>query len=207
MIRNKLNDPRDKTRNVYRVDEFIWAGEYPGFRGPVISGVSQVANGSTHMPLLGDLVVSPLTKVQLFIDLTREDESWNSYKRGEGRGRTGLFAYDSVLPKGVLYMRYPIRDVSVPTVDFMYSILDQLLNAYEQGIRTYVHCRGGIGRTGTVIGCYLAEKNGYHGAIALNEMAALRTGCRTRFSPETGEQVDFVRSWRSPHRSYERKGK
>jgi protein-tyrosine phosphatase len=57
----------------------------------------------------------------------------------------------------------------------------------------YVHCRGGIGRTGTVIGCWLA-RNGLTGQAALDRIAELRAGTPDGYtqSPETAAQRAFV---------------
>ena len=41
--------------------------------------------------------------------------------------------------------------------------------ALAAGRRVYLHCRAGIGRTGTVVGCYLVEQ-GYDGERALREL-------------------------------------
>jgi protein-tyrosine phosphatase len=60
----------------------------------------------------------------------------------------------------------------------------------------YVHCFGGIGRTGTVIGCYLTR----HGMTPHEALKAIERwrrgtpdGCWS--SPETGQQTAFVLSW------------
>jgi protein-tyrosine phosphatase len=70
----------------------------------------------------------------------------------------------------------------------------------EQGETAYVHCYGGIGRTGTVIGCYLV-RHGMSGKEALAEIAHLRqvTPVDWVTSPETRAQRQMVWNW-SPGR-------
>lgn len=62
----------------------------------------------------------------------------------------------------------------------------------------YVHCWGGVGRTGTVVGCYLV-RSGLSGDEALARIRQLRRNEATanRPSPETDEQRNMVRSWRA----------
>ncbi|GAP10309.1 predicted protein-tyrosine phosphatase [Bellilinea caldifistulae] len=93
--------------------------------------------------------------------------------------------------------RMPIRDFSTPGVVEMMAILNQMDEWLNQGKTVYVHCYGGIGRTGTVVGCYLVRK-GLSPRQALQQIAELRRGTpdHWRRSPETDEQVEFVLSWR-----------
>lgn len=60
---------------------------------------------------------------------------------------------------GIAVSRMPIRDLSVPTLTQMRDILDLINQSIVKDMKVYVHCWGGIGRTGTVIGCYLLEIN------------------------------------------------
>jgi protein-tyrosine phosphatase len=66
----------------------------------------------------------------------------------------------------------------------------------EQGRAVYVHCWGGIGRTGTVIGCLLAH-NGNSSDDILATIARLRAGTSkaSRPSPESREQVAAIEAW------------
>jgi ADP-ribosylglycohydrolase len=104
-------------------------------------------------------------------------------------------------PRGpVLYSRRPIRDHSVPRDRLqMVEILDEIDEALAQGRRVYVHCRAGIGRTGTVAGCWLARRLG-DGSAALDLLGERwRAAGRTvvwPHTPETDEQAEYVRRWR-----------
>jgi protein tyrosine phosphatase len=95
--------------------------------------------------------------------------------------------------------RYPIRDLNVPSEKEMIQILDRIDLAVSQSQTVYVHCWGGVGRTGTVVGCYLMR----HGlAIAddvLERIAELRSdeAAAWRRSPETDGQRRMVQSWLS----------
>jgi protein-tyrosine phosphatase len=127
--------------------------------------------------------------VRTFIDLTEEGE---------------LEPYDDWLAKeakaagvSVAYHRHPIRDMDVPTSDGMRTILDLVDAAIEADAPVYIHCWGGIGRTGTVVCCWLVER-GLSGQQALVQIALLREGIRKRLitSPEMPGQQEFVRTWR-----------
>lgn len=91
----------------------------------------------------------------------------------------------------------PIPDMGTPTVAQMREILARIDAAMENGHTVYVHCFGGIGRTGTVIGCALVER-GLEGNAALAEIERLRRSLPKsyRISPETEAQRRMVRMWK-----------
>ncbi|HOJ15021.1 MAG TPA: tyrosine-protein phosphatase, partial [Deltaproteobacteria bacterium] len=63
--------------------------------------------------------------------------------------------------------RFPIRDMGIPSRALMKDILDAIDANIAQGRPAYVHCWGGKGRTGTVVGCYLARHGIATGSAAL----------------------------------------
>ena len=120
--------------NSYRLhDGRLIAGEYPGDRDEKVARAK-----------LGALLDAGVT---VFIDLTERHE---------------LSPYDALVAgmatargTSVTYVRLPIRDISVPkSPGVMREILDTIDSALESGGTVYVHCWGGVGRTGTVVGCH-----------------------------------------------------
>lgn len=118
-------------------------------------------------------------------------------------GEAGFAPYESTLQeeamasgRTVAYLRAPILDFSVPSVAEMRTILSTLTDAIASGKNVYVHCWGGIGRTGTVIGCYLVER-GLTGEQALDTIARLRSHVPSGHwpSPEAEPQVAMVLAW------------
>jgi ADP-ribosyl-[dinitrogen reductase] hydrolase len=80
----------------------------------------------------------------------------------------------------------------------MAGILESLRQALRGPRPVYLHCRAGIGRTGMVAGCYLAEE-GAGGEAALAELNRLWQQCARSAQwpsvPETAAQVEYVRAW------------
>jgi protein-tyrosine phosphatase len=164
--------------NSYKLlDGRLIAGEYPGDQDETLARAK-----------LGALLDAGVTN---FIDLT-EPHELAPYERqvaelAQARGGE------------VKYHRLPIQDVSVPnSATVMREILDQIDAALDDGGVVYVHCWGGIGRTGTVVGCHLV-RSGMTGDEALAEVARLFKHMekypRRRRSPETDEQESYVRAW------------
>jgi protein-tyrosine phosphatase len=98
----------------------------------------------------------------------------------------------------IKFCRLPIKDLTTPTKGQMKHILDVIDSAMEDRI-VYLHCWGGNGRTGTVVGCYLVRHDIVSGQEALEFLQGLRHGLETadRPSPETDEQIDMVRRWKA----------
>lgn len=96
-------------------------------------------------------------------------------------------------------LRHPIVDLNVPSAAAMRRILDAIDKISGAGHVVYVHCWGGRGRTGTVIGCYLARHGIATGQAAVDHLAALTAHWRPEWgpTPETTEQRRFVREWRA----------
>ena len=129
--------------------------------------------------------------VRAFIDLTQEGEldSYDEFLEEESARRN----------IEISYFRFPIPDGRAPDSATMHRILDAIADAHAAERITYVHCWGGIGRTGTVAGCWLIEQ-GYSSDEALALVQSLyekhrRPSVQFPRSPETDDQHKFVRRW------------
>ena len=108
------------------------------------------------------------------------------------------------LGANIAHERHPITDLSVPrSPDEMTAILDAIDGALGAGRTVYLHCWGGVGRTGTVVGCWRVRR-GKTGDEALGQIAEWWQGVakvhRQPRSPETTEQHAYVREWAEPSR-------
>jgi len=121
--------------------------------------------------------------ISVFVDLTEEHE--------------GLRSYTSLIGKAI-HRRFAIRDVAIPdSPETTIQILDTIDRYIHQGEMVYVHCWGGVGRTGVIIGCWLARHD-HGGEAALIRLRKLWTQCpksATHESPETRDQERYIQSW------------
>ena len=120
--------------------------------------------------------------ISAFIDLTEEGE---------------LLSYSHYL-ETASHQRFPIPDVSVPASErSVIETLDAIDRHLDAGRSVYVHCWGGVGRTGVIVGCWLA-RHGLPGETALQRLRKLWASCPKsshRNSPETPEQEDYILNW------------
>ena len=97
------------------------------------------------------------------------------------------------------YHRQAITDRGLPLVDQMVGLLDLIDSALAAGRKVYLHCLGGIGRTGTTVGCWLG-RHGRTGEAAFSRLNALyRTSEQSSYfprSPEMDAQTLFVLDWK-----------
>ncbi len=101
------------------------------------------------------------------------------------------------LGTSVRFERMPIKDTWVPSRTEMIEILDRIDASINDGEPVYLHCWGGRGRTGTVVGCYLARHGIASGRNILKMIQEFRKNTEDHQmpSPETAQQVDMVLSW------------
>ena len=152
----------------------LLAGEYPY---GVLDGTDEDASRSRLQQMLQ-------AGVDCFIDLTEEGE---------------LPDYRRQLPANVDHLRFAIGDMDVPlNVSQTKALLAAIRAALAKERRVYVHCRAGIGRTGLVIGCFLAEEeeSGRKAVALLNRL--WRQSARSQTwpqVPQTAGQTDYIRQW------------
>jgi protein-tyrosine phosphatase len=153
----------------YVVSDRLLAGEYPGS--------SDTASAERRLRAFGE------HGVKTFVDLTHPADA--------------LAPYEHLLPAGGRRLAHPIVDLGTTTVPHMTRILDDVDAALAEGGGVYVHCWGGIGRTGTVVGCWLV-RHGLDGSDPLRAIARLRRGVPDAWaaSPQTEAQREMVTGWK-----------
>lgn len=95
------------------------------------------------------------------------------------------------------YYQASVVDMDIPTVPQMVEILDRIDAALNAGQPVYVHCYAGVGRTGTVVGCWLA-RHGQPGQAALDRLEELRRAGQVDMSmpsPIRQRQIEMVLDW------------
>ena len=159
----------------------LLAGFFPGDKDPLTATAKCSA-------LIG-------SGIRLVINLMEESEpDWHGHPFGP---------YDEtlrncarVLGSQASMLRFPIRDLDVPAASHMSAILDAIDHGLASG-GVYVHCRGGRGRTGTTIGCWLVRHGFASPDHVLASLATLTVHDHASFPriPETSAQRQFIQSW------------
>jgi hypothetical protein len=168
-------------RSYWVVPGKLLAGAYPGDVDPVAAENKVCA------------IVE--AGIRCFVDLTSpEDQNMfsqpvNSYQELLGKIAAGRFK--------IIYRRLPITDLDIPSPSEMVEILDIVDGGILDNIPVYVHCLGGIGRTGTVVGCWLARHGIEQGQPVIDLVRKLRRNeiHASIASPETARQRRFVCEW------------
>ena len=126
--------------------------------------------------------------VGTIVDLTEEHERSHYVDR--------LYFEGNLRCTSIKYRRFAIVDRSVPSKKVMKEILDFIETEITEVRVVYLHCFRGLGRTGTVVGCYLV-RNGVERSRVTSVISNLRKGVAGDFrkSPENHFQMSFINNW------------
>lgn len=161
--------PSKPIENSFKVMDRVFAGEYPRTDNEEESAenIQRFCNfGITH-----------------FIDLTEEGE---------------MPPYSQMLHPMQKHLRFPIRNASVPaSLEEAQKITETIHNIFNEDEmnRVYIHCHGGMGRTGTIVGCLYSEASGRGYDEIMPAIETVFADCplsSTCSIPETDEQRQFI---------------
>ena len=173
-----INSPLHQSYEVSVAGGAVYAGEYPGDK-------------------YGEKATEKLKRmyhfgIRHFIDLTEEGE---------------LCPYNHLLPSDTTYTRFPIPDCGVPkSIESVRRLLLRIEELKKMEGYVYVHCWGGVGRTGTIAACYLFQNEE---EPDLNKTLEVLRGrfsempkSAYRETPETKEQIDFIEQFINSNKAY-----
>lgn len=158
----------------------IYAGEYPGDKD----------DEKCRLKMLGSW-----NRFQHFYDLTEEGE---------------LNPYSQYLKSWQQHHRLPIPDVSIPSnTETVRRLIEEIVDHGRQSEfghgDVYIHCWGGVGRTGTIVACLyayllkdqdLSANEIYESAMRqLNDSFTRCPKSKYRITPETAEQRLFIKKF------------
>jgi hypothetical protein len=111
--------------------------------------------------------------------------------------RDQMLALAKEAGRSLMVNRMPIKDTWTPSRVEMCRILDTMDETIQRGGAVFIHCIGGRGRTGTIVGCYLARHGMAEGRQIITKIEMLRSHLVDGRlpSPETSQQMAFVLSW------------
>jgi protein-tyrosine phosphatase len=156
------------------------------FAGETISSLNLITRNS-KMKQIFDLGITTI------INLTEENEI-----NFQG---AALVSYDKDLiefyeksNKKIELIKFPIQDGNIPDKSDLNRLLEIIRSKIQLNEKIYIHCRGGIGRTGVIIGSILIDlklvsKNDV--LLKINDLKK-KSLLPKRQSPETDKQIKFL---------------
>lgn len=179
LLPNDTNHPP----RMYKITQHLYAGFYPGDLDP-----------NEERKKLSWLLEEGVT---IFINLTEPSEyAPNGQKLKNYSSSLDTLAREREITD-IQVLSFPIRDVSVPDREQMVQILDTIDFHLAAGRKVYIHCLGGRGRTGTVVGCWLVRHGYGEGQQVLKALELRSKAASISYPcPESEEQRSFVRGWR-----------
>ncbi|GAA5991902.1 hypothetical protein JCM10908_002263 [Rhodotorula pacifica] len=166
-----------------KVETGDWNWITPGFvafASPVEAGwngtsLASAAAGGLGSPRRGNTTSGPSGKVsRAFRNVLEEFES----KNVKVVVRLNKKLYDSAhfVTRGIDHVEMYFDDGTNPTLDMCRRFIDLSDKVISEGGAVAVHCKAGLGRTGTLIGAYLIYKHGFTADEAIGFMRLMRPG-------------------------------
>jgi len=145
--------------------------------------------------------------IRCFINFTQKEElQWR-----KEHGEPELTPYEpyardiaKALDQDLIIYNFPIPDYEPPSEKQMNQILEKLRYNENHLIPTYLHCWGGKGRTGTVLGVWLKEERGYSGQEVIDLYNRKKNDTATGPwddpyytgpFPDSNIQYEFILNW------------
>ena len=88
---------------------------------------------------------------------------------------------------GLFSVHIPVVDMAAPAQEQIDQCIAGIEKAIEKKLGVGIHCTGGLGRTGTMIACWLVQHDGLSARDAITRVRRLRPG-----SVETEEQEEAI---------------
>lgn len=165
----------------YRIDENVWAGEYPVWEWEEVARKRQLKRFTDF-------------GINYFLDLTDYGE---------------MPSYREFLANNIDYHRYFIPNGGIPhnvaTLVEEFNRIDEFLHYRKEDGKVYIHCQGGVGRTGTIVVCYYIYFKEMNADDALAEMRkgfAYHGRSAWMSAPENEAQVSFIYEFANTYRQW-----
>lgn len=116
--------------------------------------------------------------------------------------------YGQFLPRNVRRHSFPIPNGGTPKDVAGVAELFRWIRQYSDSnpdMVMYIHCVGGVGRTGMIVACYLIYFQGMGYEDAVSEMRrrfAYHGRSAWMSAPETQSQADFIKDFAETYRQY-----
>ena len=105
----------------------------------------------------------------------------------EGKRCTGKNLGQVYAEKGFQVIHLPIKDFSIPKMEDLQKVVQQIQEVAKKGDNVLVHCFSGKGRTGLVLACLAKEVLNLTGSESINWLRKYIPG-----AVETPEQIKLV---------------
>ncbi len=135
--------------------------------------------------------------IRTFVNLVEEDET-NNYGQPFLKYDGLLRELASAAGDFATHLRFPVEDLGVPSADRMTCILDAVDLSLAADRPVFIHCFGGVGRTGISVCCWLIRHGYVEPNQAIQMLQTLREADEAtchRPAPENSRQCQFVESW------------
>lgn len=154
----------------------LLAGCYPGDRDPALAG--------DKLRRLRAAGITAIVNLMVPGEVSHGGVAFRAYE-------------DEAADLGMRVLHRPIPDGATVDTETMVETLDLIDAELAAGNPVFVHCWGGRGRTGTVVGCWLARHAGGRPADPVRTITRLRARCpdASQPSPENVRQVEMVETW------------
>ena len=101
---------------------------------------------------------------------------------------------DRTKAQGIAFRHSPIKDQGVPALAEAIVLVRNLISDLNQGRRTVLNCRAGLGRAGTIAACFLVA-NGWPVDEAIAEIRRLRDPRAIETAGQEQFIAQFAETW------------
>ncbi|KAG9032249.1 hypothetical protein FRB95_001645 [Tulasnella sp. JGI-2019a] len=194
--------PKRPLPNSYWATPLLLASEYPGDYRKEVAAMKLTALLDVGVRDFYDLTEAwELLPYSQILQGIATERGWRYEEYGAvGEAEPSGAANEE---KVVRYGRFSIQDGGLPDRPTLHGVLQAIQDSASRGRKAVVHCFGGIGRTGTIVGCWLVQsrsvqqtENHSAGQEALNilkrKWMGVEKNWRAPQTPENAQQMAFV---------------